>query len=239
MKIISTANIINMYKQILIIMGIVATLSMITIQTANSQVPDNCGWDHENRCVVANEEDAEDLIEDFPDAIVEVNEELLSSIPEDDQEDIDEMEGRDEEDEESSDEESNSEDSGDSGDSQLIPQQNNFQPIPPGNENLPPADQSGAGLNDACLKSGFSQEKCNNLLFSDNPGGYCSTLKMVGLDCPKIQDPRFTYGNPDAARQQSEQQIENTEQAIQGFERLNPPGSLGGQFAGPGSTTNR
>ena len=88
--------------------GMVATLSMITIQTANAQVPDNCGWDHENRCVVANEEDAEDLIEDFPDAIVEVNEELLSSIPEDDQEDIDEMEGRDEEDEES-----NSEDSGD------------------------------------------------------------------------------------------------------------------------------
>lgn len=207
----------------------VATLSMITIQTANAQVPDNCGWDHENRCVVANEEDAEDLIEDFPDAIVEVNEELLSSIPEDDQEDIDEMEGRDEEDE----------DSGESGDSQPIPQQNNFQPIIPGQQNLPPAQQSGAGLNDSCLKSGFSQEKCNNLLFSDNPGGYCSTLKMVGLDCPKIQDPRFTYGNPDAARQQSEQQIENTERAIQGFERLNPPGSLGGQFAGPGSTTNR
>jgi hypothetical protein len=209
--------------------GMVATLSMITIQTANAQVPDNCGWDHENRCVVANEEDAEDLIEDFPDAIVEVNEELLSSIPEDDQEDIDEMEGRDEEDE----------DSGESGDSQPIPQQNNFQPIIPGQQNLPPAQQSGAGLNDSCLKSGFSQEKCNNLLFSDNPGGYCSTLKMVGLDCPKIQDPRFTYGNPDAARQQSEQQIENTERAIQGFERLNPPGSLGGQFAGPGSTTNR
>ena len=209
--------------------GMVATLSMITIQTANAQVPDNCGWDHENRCVVANEEDAEDLIEDFPDAIVEVNEELLSSIPEDDQEDIDEMEGRDEEDE----------DSGESGDSQPIPQQNNFQPIIPGQQNLPPAQQSGADLNDACLKSGFSQEKCNNLLFSDNPGGYCSTLKMVGLDCPKIQDPRFTYGNPDAARQQSEQQIKNTERAIQGFDRLNPPGSLGGQFAGSGSTTNR
>jgi hypothetical protein len=58
-----------------------------------AQVPDNCGWDFENRCVVANEEDAEDLKEDFPDAIVEVNEELLSSIPDEDQEDIDEMEG--------------------------------------------------------------------------------------------------------------------------------------------------
>ena len=52
-----------------------------------------------------------------------------------------------------------------------------------------------------------SQEKCSNMLFSDNPGGYCSTLKLAGLDCPKIQDPRFTYGNPDAARQQSERQI--------------------------------
>jgi hypothetical protein len=64
-------------------------------------------------------------------------------------------------------------------------------------------------------------------------------MKLASVPCPKIQDPAFTYGNPDAARQQSEQQIENTERAIQGFERLNPPGSLGGQFAGPGSTTNR
>jgi hypothetical protein len=225
--------------QILILIGIAVAVSMITVQGVSAQVPDDCGWDFENRCVVATEEHAEDLKEDFPDAEVEVNEELLNSIPEEDQEDTDEMEERDEEGQESSDEESSSSDSPDSVDSQPIPQQNNFQPIPPGNENLPPAEQSGAGLNDACLKSGFSQEKCNNLLFSDNPGGYCSTLKMVGLDCPKIQDPRFTYGNPEAARQQSEQQIENTEQAIQGFERLNPPGSLGGQFAGPGSTTNR
>jgi hypothetical protein len=115
-------------------------------------------------------------------------------------------------------------DSGESGSSsQKEPQQqNNFQPIPPGQQNLPPAQQSGAGLNDACLKSGFSQEKCNNLLFSDDPGGYCTTLKIAGLDCPKIQDPAFTYGNPEAARQQSEQQIENTERAIQGFEETVP-----------------
>ena len=68
-----------------------------------------------------------------------------------------------------------------------------------------------------------------NMLFSDNPGGYCSTLKLAGLDCPKIQDPRFTYGNPDAARQQSERQIENTERAIHGFEQA-VPDNLGRGF---------
>jgi hypothetical protein len=67
------------------------------------------------------------------------------------------------------------------------------------------------------------------MLFSDNPGGYCSTLKLAGLDCPKIQDPRFTYGNPDAARQQSERQIENTERAIHGFEQA-VPDNLGRGF---------
>jgi hypothetical protein len=44
-------------------------------------------------------------------------------------------------------------------------------------------------------------------------------LKIAGLDCPKFQDPRFTLGTPDAARQESERQIENTECAIQGFEQ--------------------
>jgi hypothetical protein len=68
-----------------------------------------------------------------------------------------------------------------------------------------------------------------NMLFSDNPGGYCSTLKLAGLDCPKIQDPRFTYGNPDAARQQSERQLENTERAIHGFEQA-VPDNLGRGF---------
>jgi hypothetical protein len=38
---------------------------------------------------------------------------------------------------------------------------------------------------------------------------------------------------------ESQQQIEQTENAIEGFNRLYPPGSLGGEFAGLGSTTNR
>lgn len=209
----------------------------ITLSAAYGQVPEHCGFNQENACAVPDEEDAQKILEVFPDAIVIVDEELYESIPEDDRKDADEII-------ESGARNEEQEDSGDSGSSgsggDILPgDRDNFQPIPPGNENLPPAEQSGAGLNQACLDSGFSQEKCTNMLLSDDPGGYCSTLKLAGLDCPKIQDPRFTYGNPDAARQQSEQQIENTERAIQGFERLNPPGSLGGQFAGPGSTTNR
>ena len=212
-------------------MGIVTTLSMITVQTANAQVPDACGETQENACVVRSEEDAEELLEEFPDAIVEVDAEKYDNL-ETEAIDIDDMNTRDEDEDEDEEDNVNEGDSGDSGSSsqQAPQQQNNFQPIPPGQQNLPPAQQSGAGLNDACLKSGFSQEKCNNLLFSDDPGGYCSTLKLASLDCPKLQDPAFTYGNPEAARQQSEQQIENTERAIQGFEET-VPNNLGEGFA--------
>lgn len=220
-----------------IVIVLMVSVMTITLSAAYGQVPEHCGFNQENACAVPDEEDAQKILEVFPDAIVIVDEELYESIPEDDRKDADEII-------ESGARNEEQEDSGDSGSSgsggDILPgDRDNFQPIPPGNENLPPAEQSGAGLNQACLDSGFSQEKCTNMLLSDDPGGYCSTLKLAGLDCPKIQDPRFTYGNPDAARQQSEQQIENTERAIQGFERLNPPGSLGGQFAGPGSTTNR
>ena len=106
----------------------------------------------------------------------------------------------------------------------------NFEEIPAGNEDLPPAEQSGAGLNDACLDSGFSQAACSNYLFSDDPGGYCSTLSFAGVACPEIQDPAFTYGNPEAALQESQEQIENTDRAIEGFEQT-VPDDLGEQFA--------
>jgi hypothetical protein len=56
-------------------------------------------------------------------------------------------------------------DYGDSRDSQTKPQQNNFQAIPPGNENLPSAEQSGPGLINTCMQSGFSREKCNYRYF--------------------------------------------------------------------------
>jgi hypothetical protein len=180
----------------------------------------------------------------FPDAIVIVDEDLYESIPEEDREDAEgiiasgprEDDEEDEDNDESTDEDSDKnvgdtlENAGSSGGDILPGDRDNFQPIPPGNEGLPAAEQSGAGLKDACLQSGFSEAKCNNLLFSDDPGGYCSTLKLAGLDCPKIQDPRFSYGNPEEAREQSEQQIENTERAIQGFEQT-VPNDLGEGFA--------
>ena len=61
----------------------------------------------------------------------------------------------------------------DSGGDILPGDTDNFEEIPAGNEDLPPATESGAGLNDACLDSGFSQAACSNYLFSDDPGGYC------------------------------------------------------------------
>jgi hypothetical protein len=214
-------------RNYIIMLVTVATLSMIIVQTASAQVPEHCGYSQEHACAVPNEEDAQKILEVFPDAIVIVDEELYESIPEEDREDAEgiiEKGAR-----------GGNEDSGESGSSgsggDILPgDKDNFQPIPPGQQNLPPAEQSGAGLNQACLDSGFSQEKCTNLLFSDDPGGYCSTLKLAGLDCPKIQDPAFTYGNPEEARRQSEQQIENTERGIQGFEET-VPNNLGEGFA--------
>jgi hypothetical protein len=219
-----------------IVIVLMVSAMTITLSAAYGQVPENCGESEENRCVVENEEDAEEIKENFPDAEVEANEEFYNEIPGEGVQ-IDEMEERDEDDEESGSGDSdknvgstdpNAGSSGSGGD--ILPgDRDNFQPIPPGQGNLPPAEQSGAGLNDACLKSGFSQEKCTNMLFSDDPGGYCSTLKLAGVPCPKIQDPAFTYGNPEAAREQSEQQIENTERAIQGFENT-VPNNLGEGF---------
>jgi hypothetical protein len=231
-------------RAILLLMAavLVMTVGLSTSSKVYAQVPENCGESFENRCVVENEEDAEEIQEEFPDAQVEVNEEFYNEIPDEGVE-IDEMEARDEDEDGDEDEDSGDEDSGESGSSStegqappggggdILPgDTDNFQPIPPGNENLPPAQQSGAGLKDACLQSGFTEAQCNNYLFSDDPGGYCSTLKLAGVPCPKIQDPAFTYGNPEAAREQSEQQIENTERAIQGFEQT-VPNNLGEGFA--------
>ena len=186
---------------IAIMLAIMAVLSGVIVSNGNlyqltyAQVPEHCGFNQENACAVPDEDDAQKILEVFPDAIVIVDEELYESIPEDDRKNADEIieagaRGGEEEDSGSS---------GSGGD--ILPgDKDNFQPIPPGNEGLPPAEQSGAGLNQACLQSGFSQEKCTNMLFSDDPGGYCATLKIAGLDCPKIQDPAFTYGNPEGSK---------------------------------------
>jgi hypothetical protein len=234
----------RMIKQVLLV---IAALSMLTtsLTVASGQVPDHCGWNEENACAVPTDEQAQQILGVFPDAVVIVDEDLYESIPEEDREDAegiiasgprDEDNEEDEDNDESTDEDSDKnvgdtlENAGSSGGDILPGDRDNFQPIPSGNEGLPAAEQSGAGLKDACLQSGFSEAKCNNLLFSDDPGGYCSTLKLAGLDCPKIQDPRFSYGNPEEAREQSEQQIENTERAIQGFEQT-VPNDLGEGFA--------
>jgi hypothetical protein len=101
---------------------------------------------------------------------------------------------------------------------------------------IPPGINNAKGLNDACLSSGFSQQKCENMLFSKNPGGYCTTLKIAGLPCPQIQDPAKTYNNPKAAIAESEARSRATEGAIQGFERLHPSGPNGFAKSFGGST---
>ena len=173
--------------------------AFLGVANVHAQVPEHCGYSFEHRCAVESEEEAQKILEVFPDAVVEVNEELYESIPEEDREDAEGII-----------------DKGplQTSDSFNGEGEDNFQPIPPGNENLPPAEQSGAGLNDACLQSGFTQQQCQNFLFSDDPGGYCTTLKLAGLPCPEIQDPDFTYGDPKAALEESNKQIQNRQRAI-------------------------
>jgi hypothetical protein len=95
---------------------------------------------------------------------------------------------------------------------------------------------SANGLNDACLRSGFSQEKCDNILFSTNPGGFCTTLTIAGVPCPKIQDPAKTFNDPSGALAESEARSRATEGAIQGFNRLFPSGPNGFASSFGGST---
>ena len=236
----------NKLSQILVA---VAALSMLTTSLSMApvsvlgQVPEHCGYDDESQCAVPTEEQAQQILEVFPDANVVVDEELYNSIPEEDREDAEGIiakgardEGGDEDEDDSEDSDKNvgntdpnAEGSSGGGGDILPGDRDNFQPIPPGNENLPPAEQSGAGLKDACLQSGFTEAQCNNYLFSDDPGGYCTTLKQAGLDCPKIQDPRFSYGNPDAAIEESNRQKQQTEDAIKGFENT-VPNNLGEGF---------
>jgi hypothetical protein len=59
-----------------------------------------------------------------------------------------------------------------------------------------------------------------------------TALTIAGGPSPLLQVPKGSLV-------ESQQQIEQTENAIEGFNHLYPPGSLGGEFAGPGSTTNR
>lgn len=105
---------------------------------------------------------------------------------------------------------------------QMPPEQFQQQQLPGG----------GTGsLNDACLQSGFAQQQCNSYIGSSNPGGYCGWMQAAGLACPKIQDPSITYGDPQGAIQDSLQKHGSTQSAIEGMERLYPPGDLGSGFA--------
>ena len=65
--------------------------------------------------------------------------------------------------------------------------------------------------------------------YGSDVGGYCSTLKIVNVPCPKIQDPDFTYNHPKEATQESQKKIDNINNLIQQWDRLYPKGSLGGQ----------
>lgn len=85
------------------------------------------------------------------------------------------------------------------------------------------------GLMDACLQSGFSVSYCNNILFSTNPGGYCTTLQYANVPCPQIQDPDYTYSDPGNAIQDSQNKINQLDNLIRQWDSLYPPGSLGGQ----------
>lgn len=89
------------------------------------------------------------------------------------------------------------------------------------------SDSNGADLNDACLKSGFSQQKCNNILFSKNSGGACTTVAMVGVPCPSVQDSAKTFSDPKGVLAESQARTRATENTIQGFDRLFPPGPNG------------
>ena len=173
--------------------------SFLGIANVHAQVPEHCGYSFEHRCAVESEEEAQKILEVFPDAIVEVNEELYESIPEEDREDAEGII-----------------DKGalQTSDSFSEEDDDNFQSIPPGSENLPPVEQSSAGLIQACMQSGFTEAQCRNMFISDDPGGFCSTLKLANVPCPKIQDPQFTFGDPEAAQQESNQRIRNIQNAI-------------------------
>lgn len=61
---------------------------------------------------------------------------------------------------------------------------------------------------DACLQS-YSVSKCNNIIGSTNPGGVCTTLGIVGVACPDVQDPAKTYSDPEGALAESKRRIDH------------------------------
>lgn len=179
---------------LLVAAALMITTSSLSMTDVNAQrYPAHCGYSYEHRCVLPDEKEVQELLAEYPDAWVEKNKVLYKSIPEEDREDADGII-----------------DAGPLSSNEPAP--NNFPTNPqPG---LPPTFESGAGLMNACRQSGFTEAQCQNNIFSDDPGGYCSTLKLAGLPCPKIQDPSFTFGNPGEALEESQNQIDNTQRAI-------------------------
>lgn len=55
----------------------------------------------------------------------------------------------------------------------------------------------------------------------------CTTLGIVGVGCPQIQDPAKTYGDPAGTLAESGQRIDQTQNAIDGFDQLYPPSQSG------------
>jgi hypothetical protein len=159
------------------------SLLMMTVQTADAQLPEHCGYSFEHRCVVEDEDEKEKILEVFPDAIVEVNEELYESIPEEDREDAEgiiesgAIESDDSDNEESSSDNGNQGDSDDTGSSsQQIPL-----PVP----QQPGSSTSLQQFMDECMAAGNSRAACEAIQKPDF--GICEGLNLAGVPCPVEQ----------------------------------------------------
>ena len=69
----------------------------------------------------------------------------------------------------------------------VAPGRQQFEQPPLSNTATGVDNSNGRGLMSACLKSGFSESQCNNYLFSKNPGGFCTTLRLANVPCPNIK----------------------------------------------------
>ena len=74
------------------------------------------------------------------------------------------------------------------------------------------------------MDTGYSYDSCYNMLYSMNPGGYCTYLSYANLGCPQIQDPGYTYSNPQGAMQDSQNTINRLDSLIQQWDSLYPQG---------------
>jgi hypothetical protein len=91
-----------------------------------------------------------------------------------------------------------------------------------------PPKVTSIGSNDPlmqnCMDTGYSYDSCYNMLYSMNPGGYCTYLSYANVGCPQIQDPGHTYSDPQGAMQDSQNTINRLNSLIQQWDSLYPQG---------------